>query len=74
MGVFDTVNFPCPECGNNLQLQSKAGDCCLHEYHYKAVPPEIAIDLDGRHVLCKDCFTTTTLHYDRAPLVSMRRS
>ena len=74
MGMFDTVKFKCPECGAELELQSKAGECVLHEYHYKAVPPEIAIDLDGRNVLCEHCFTVTTLHYDKVPLVSMRRS
>ena len=49
MGMYDKVTVPCAECGDTIEFQSKA------------VPPEIAIDLDGRHVLCKSCFATTTL-------------
>jgi hypothetical protein len=55
MGMFDSVLGPCPNCGNLLEFQSKAGDCELHKYPFDAVPPEIAKSLAGDFIMCDKC-------------------
>ena len=32
MGMFDTVKLVCPKCGEEQEVQSKAGDCLLRYY------------------------------------------
>lgn len=29
MGMFDTIVIECPNCGNEIECQSKSGDCTL---------------------------------------------
>lgn len=29
MGYFDTIVIECPDCGNEIECQSKSGDCTL---------------------------------------------
>ena len=53
MGMFDSLYVSCPECGDIVEFQSKAGDCNLISYEKTNVPIAIAIDLDGKVVLCK---------------------
>jgi NMD protein affecting ribosome stability and mRNA decay len=55
MGLFDTVLFTCPECGEKVEKQSKAGDCYLAEISQSQVPIEIAQDILGQLVKCDDC-------------------
>jgi len=42
MGMFDSVMIKCTKCDKMIEVQSKAGDCCLNEYPEYAVPVEIA--------------------------------
>lgn len=55
MGMYDTVDFCCPNCGRSVQEQSKAGDCTLSTYPEHRIPQDIAEDLMGRLVCCYHC-------------------
>jgi transcription elongation factor Elf1 len=56
MGMFDSIYFTCPNCGsNNVEEQSKAGDCLLHNYQQDEVPHHVAYDIQGNTVKCYDC-------------------
>ena len=67
MGCYDSVNIPCPTCGEMVEFQSKAGDRCLDTYEYSSVPVEIAIDLDGASSWCKCCGTRFSVHVSEKP-------
>jgi uncharacterized protein YbaR (Trm112 family) len=55
MGMFDIVNFNCPYCKDELEAQSKAGECNMIEYNHMQVPEEIASDLKNESILCSQC-------------------
>lgn len=63
MGMFDSVWFNCPSCGErrSIEAQSKAGDCSLHDYETNNVPPKIALDIDGSAVTCSKCNASFTV-------------
>lgn len=53
MGMFDRVIASCPECGRDVEFQSKAGPCRLHVYRAdRGVPPAIADALQGVKEYC----------------------
>ena len=52
MGVFDSVMIRC-FCGEEVEFQSKAGECLLETFKIRNVPPAIAVDLDGKTERCK---------------------
>jgi len=68
MGMFDSVIAECPSCGEEIEFQSKAGDCGLKRYHFSNVPPEVAADVDEDSRNCS-CGEVLTL---RLPLASKR--
>src|SRR4051812_14981503 len=45
MGCFDSVYFTCPNCGAQIEAQSKGGECQLDTYPPDAVPARVAMDL-----------------------------
>jgi hypothetical protein len=53
MGMFDSVFVECPNCGDLVEFQSKAGRCNLDRYSIKSVPLIIAEDLAGEITQCK---------------------
>ena len=53
MGMFDSVFVECPDCGAQVEFQSKAGVCELKRYHYKSVPGAIAEDIHGDVETCQ---------------------
>ena len=55
MGMFDSVYFPCLDCGGRVEVQSKAGDCSLREYEPADVPPNVAADIIGEGGECESC-------------------
>jgi hypothetical protein len=61
MGMFDSVMAECPECGCEIEFQSKSGVCELKRYHISSVPPNIAIDLSNNDyhakATCRNCKT-----------------
>jgi len=48
MGMFDSVMFPCPDCGRHIEAQSKSGPCTLQRHWYTQVPEDVAQDVN-RH-------------------------
>lgn len=55
MGMFDSVYFKCPNCGKDIEEQSKAGECLLISYHQTEVPLEIANSILGDDLHCYGC-------------------
>jgi predicted RNA-binding Zn-ribbon protein involved in translation (DUF1610 family) len=55
MGMFDSVLFECPECGNTIEEQSKAGNCHLDRFDQSGVPINIAVSIEGDMVYCAEC-------------------
>lgn len=55
MGVYDTIYFKCPKCGEEINAQSKSGECLLKNYPNTDVPISVAYDAN-RHAPFKcDC-------------------
>lgn len=61
MGCFDSVEARCPNCGNVLEFQSKAGKCVLETFKSECVPMAIAFDVIGNMACCQACGSTVTL-------------
>jgi transcription elongation factor Elf1 len=61
MGMFDEVRFTCPECGNDIEVHSKAGECLLIKYYPDEVPYIIAKDIDKKRAKCGSCETVFTV-------------
>lgn len=53
MGMFDSIIFSCPNCGKELEAQSKAGECTLERFSHKDAPTVIAADCLGDLLVCK---------------------
>lgn len=60
MGMFDSVYVTCRNCKEPVELQSKAGDCRLIDYHLGLddIPDVIQADIVGVHTCghCQDTF------------------
>jgi hypothetical protein len=58
MGMYDTVNIPCPKCETLNEFQSKGGDCLLSCYTLEDVPNDVLLDIN-RHspITCRNCNT-----------------
>ena len=50
--MFDTVHFKCPDCGEDMKIQSKAGPCLLNNYPSTSMPAEIAKSIKGEYIYC----------------------
>jgi hypothetical protein len=61
MGMFDTVHFECPKCGNKMDTQSKGGPCELKNYSADNVPLGVAADITGMQQWCNECRHTFAL-------------
>lgn len=46
--MFDSIYFKCKDCGEEIEAQSKSGDCILSKYNHDSVPADVAIDAN-RH-------------------------
>jgi hypothetical protein len=66
MGMYDSVMVNCPECGAEVEFQSKSGDCLLMVYHASGVPSEIARDIEGDREICR-CGCVMRLAYVKPP-------
>lgn len=62
MGMFDTVVFTCPKCGDSVEEQTKIGECYLAKYDSNHVPPFISQHLEGEITWCQGCGTQFTMH------------
>lgn len=62
MGSFDSIIVRCPECGADVEFQTKAGRCVMAVHSPEEVPTEIACDFrDGRTERCGSCGYSVTL-------------
>ena len=61
MGMFDTLRFNCRNCGEELDEQSKSGECMLNNYTIENCPASILADLNGTIVTCNKCQTDNTI-------------
>jgi hypothetical protein len=50
--MFDTVYVVCPKCGEESDIQSKAGPCMLERYTVADAPASVLGDLDGETLDC----------------------
>jgi hypothetical protein len=48
MGVYDTVEVPCPKCGKIAGFQSKSGECAMRDYTLGNCPVNVMFDVN-RH-------------------------
>jgi hypothetical protein len=71
MGMYDTVYFHCPTCGNRISTQSKGGPCELNEYHINDTPADVAGSLHETEFTCNACHARWKL--DVKTTVSVRR-
>ena len=60
MGMFDSLIVRCPECGKNIEFQSKSGDCNLDEYRLDNCPAAILGSLANTSETC-ECGRVVTL-------------
>lgn len=63
MGVYDSVQVPCPECGEMREFQSKGGACVMGWYSLADAPDDVMSDVN-RHGAraCRKC--DTVFHVD----------
>jgi len=61
MGMFDSLIIKCRQCGEDVEFQSKAGECRLEQYNLSDVPADIAGSLDGRSQECLKCGRINTV-------------
>ena len=48
MGLYDSVEVPCPKCGEEMEFQSKSGDCLCACYKLSEAPTDVLYDIN-RH-------------------------
>lgn len=66
MGMYDTVRAGCLYCDDEVEWQSKAGECILSVYclGVDVVPIEILEDIKGEIGFCSGCDATLIFDYD----------
>lgn len=57
MGMFDWVRARCPECGGEIEEQSKAGPCILADYTLDNAPASVLEDMAREEWFCTACDT-----------------
>jgi hypothetical protein len=71
MGLYDTVNFRCPNCNNRIEVQTKAGACDLREFFSGSVPMDIAASLRDDDLGCEPCGKIWRVRVDAPPTVRL---
>lgn len=67
MSNFDSVIATCPDCGEDVEFQSKNGDCVMATYRLPCdVPNMIAIGLDDASRRCT-CGHAVTIRMGNRP-------
>ena len=72
MGMFDSVMVKCPECGEEIEFQSKAGECLCEVYPEENVPVVVAADISGEKCVCHKCQTPFTIFTELVSHVRVR--
>lgn len=57
MGAFNTVTIPCPKCGREEKVQSKAGDCTMTTQSYRNADVDDMVAVAKNEFQCPDCGT-----------------
>ncbi|MHA2113817.1 MAG: hypothetical protein ACW98W_20365 [Candidatus Hodarchaeales archaeon] len=55
MGMYDSVWITCPDCGYQIEEQSKVDECILADYTIDNAPPKIIADLNEKSGTCNEC-------------------
>ena len=55
MGMFNTILVPCPNCGEEIEFQTKSGTRMLERYNISRVPEEEVRGILGRTTECIEC-------------------
>lgn len=55
MGMFDYVRARCPDCGEVIEEQSKAGPCQLKDYTLDNAPASVLEDMAQEEWWCNHC-------------------
>jgi len=68
MGLFDSVMVPCPACSEEVEFQSKSGECSLCKYTLANTPANVlsGINLTSPS-LCEGCGTWFSIDADATP-------
>lgn len=53
--MYDRIIANCPKCAQQIEFQSKYGDCELKTYHISSVPACIAEDIIDESEQCENC-------------------
>lgn len=66
MGMFDSVWAPCPTCSEQVEFQSKGGNCLLEWYDLANAPYDVMSNVN-RHapVTCRKCGTKLEIDVER---------
>ncbi len=69
MGCYETIEVPCPKCGEIEEAQSKSGPCAMSQYTLKNVPIDVLQDVN-RHApfQCSKCGTYFQVEFSVAPV------
>lgn len=62
MGLFDSVYVQCPECGEDVEFQSKAGECSLASYTLDDVPDVVLHGVGDDCEICMKCGHVCRIH------------
>jgi endogenous inhibitor of DNA gyrase (YacG/DUF329 family) len=62
MGMYDSVYVQCPQCGTDLDFQSKAGECRGAIYTLQSAPIAVLSDVLGITEKCPKCGTFVTIN------------
>ena len=55
MAYFDTILIPCPCCGRQETVQTKAGPKLMKRYKLEELAPEVAASIAGMEIECQKC-------------------
>lgn len=55
MGMFDSLVVECPNCRDEIEFQSKSGECMLTIYNKYNISPYVAIGMDYDIIKCGKC-------------------
>lgn len=58
MGLYDSIYLKCPHCGEQEEVQSKAGKCDMEIFDKNSVPVIIAAALQDDDWTCYHCKET----------------
>ncbi len=57
MGVFDYIYLKCPNCGEEVEEQSKGGDSCQAQYTLENAPVNVVEYIIDEDFFCEECDT-----------------